>query len=76
MHVEAVDAVVESQVVRSLLVQSAGVRTISGEYPWDLMSEGSSINDEKGSAQPGYDKQPKGKYLEDDKWKDRLLLLR
>ena len=56
--------------------KSATVRTISGEHLWNLMSEGSSIVDEKGSAEPGCNKQPKGKYLEGDKWKDGLLLSR
>ena len=38
------------------------MRTISGEYSWDLMSEGSLIVDEKGSAEPGCKKQQKGKH--------------
>ena len=53
MYAKAGDAVAESLVVRLSSCKRATVRTIYGEQVPDLtMSEGSSIVDEKGSAEP------------------------
>ena len=57
MYAEAGDAVAESLVVRLSSCKRTTVRTISGEEAPDfMMSEGSSIVDEEGSAKPWREK--------------------
>ena len=57
MYAEAGDAVAESLVGRLSSCKRATVRTISGEQaPDSTMSEGSSIVDEEGSAEPWREK--------------------
>ena len=57
MYAEAGDAVAESLMVRLSSCKCATARTISGEEAPDMaISEGSSIVDEEGSAEPWREK--------------------